>query len=179
MFWPQDWHLFSPNPPTTESTFLIQCRSNSGQQTAWLDLTAAPKKDAFSQPLGPAPKLRYVINGMVDTAVQNILIVEESSCIKSPIGTLHAHGCKEAVNIEKVKLYRETPGYSALRRYAYKTCKNRLTETGNDFVREIKIRYAKTYSFPFTERKLIGTRSQFRSEHYDFPVEHFSESSVL
>jgi hypothetical protein len=178
MFWSQDWHLFSPNPPTTESTFLVQCRSSKGQESAWLDITAAPKRDAFFNLVGPAPKLRYVANGMVDSAVRSILVTE-STCYAGPQAALHPNSCKELVHEEKLKSYRETPGYSILRRYAFQTCKDYLKLPENEFVQEIKLRYLKVSTFPFTERKLIGTRSHFKGEHYDFPAEQITESSML
>src|SRR5262245_62131817 len=57
---PQDWHLFSPDPGTTSASLLIRCTRKTGTQTAWLDPVASVIRSGFEHPLGPYQKLSYV-----------------------------------------------------------------------------------------------------------------------
>lgn len=67
-FFTQDWHLFAPNPPTTNERYLIQLRvRRRGEtdvlETAWLDVTTPLIREFRHNPLSSTvPRFRTIAN---------------------------------------------------------------------------------------------------------------------
>jgi hypothetical protein len=98
-FFTQDWHLFAPNPPTTNERYLIQLRLRRGGEpdileTEWLDVTTPLIRQFWRNPLSSSV-LRF-------RTIANISDDYRQTCIK-PSSEPHTPSAYELHNTSLFK----------------------------------------------------------------------------
>lgn len=170
-FWSQNWHLFSPAPPTSSTVLHVRC-SQGDEATPWLDVSSGIIEEAFAHPLSPYPKLRYVYNAVHDQLLQGVKTYVEEACgardlPESRKGELAS--CGERVAADATRFIVRTAPYAMAARFGYDACRQSLPPEARLGPVRIELRLVNQFVFPFSQRAEIGTRRFARAEFFDFP----------
>jgi len=164
--WEQNWHLFSPNPPTQGETLVVQCVSSAGLETPWVDTSQAVVRKTFESPLGPYAKLRYIYKGVGEQLLQRM----QRSVTESCNGTAPSdRDGVERCTAEAERMLTSSAEYAVATRFATDACRSHFGNVG-DAVSVVRLRWMKSFAFPFSKRSEIGSRSAYKTEYVEFPT---------
>lgn len=177
-FWSQNWHLFSPNPPTSGETLLARCTTHDGVATPWIDTTAQGIADAFAEPWGPAPKLRYVHNGVHDQLMRRIRFTARVLCPEGETGDEVHLACADAHEAEIRGAVQASPEFAVAARFGRDACLPFVDDV--DRVERLELRWVRTHDVPFSRRAELAdpARATRRREYHDLPSVHFVAREV-
>lgn len=158
-FWDQNWHLFSPNPPTNGEAAVVRCVMSDGTLTPYMDTAAGVTQSNFDSPIGPYPKLKYLYKGVYGDL--NIVLMHE---LRAACGDTVTAECQARA----FELGSRSPQGAAAVELTKDICMAKVAR-GDVRPTRIDIRYLRLDVFPYSKRAEIGSRRWYKRTAFDLP----------